>query len=126
MAHFVLEYSANIAKDTLALQELFSKLHQAAQDTGLFPYKGIRSRAYACQDYRMADGNPEHVFIHLSVLLGAGRSMAERESAAQAFFEVLQNHFADLFKQRGVAMSFEMKELEPVLKYNKNNIQDYL
>lgn len=85
MAHFVLEYSANIAKDTLALQELFSKLHQAAQDTGLFPYKGIRSRAYACQDYRMADGNPEHVFIHLSVLLGAGRSMAERESAAQAF-----------------------------------------
>ena len=76
--------------------------------------------------YRMADGNPEHMFVHLSVLLGAGRSMEERESAAQAFFEVLQSHFADSFKQRGVAMSFEMKELEPVLKYNKNNIQDYL
>ncbi|MEZ5538019.1 MAG: 5-carboxymethyl-2-hydroxymuconate Delta-isomerase [Thiolinea sp.] len=126
MAHFILEYSDNIDKNALALQELFSKLHQAAQDTGLFPLKGIRSRAYACHDYRMADGNPDHIFIHLSVLLGAGRSMEEREQAAQSFFEVLQAHFADSFQQRGVAMSFEMKELEPVLKYNKNNIQDYL
>lgn len=126
MAHFILEYSDNITKETLALQDLFSKLHQAAQDTGLFPLKGIRSRAFECHDYRMADGNPEHMFVHLSVLLGAGRSMEERESAAQAFFAVLTEHFADSFKQRGVAMSFEMKELEPVLKYNKNNIQDYL
>lgn len=126
MAHFVLEYSDNIDKDTLAVQTLFEKLHQAAVDTGLFPYKGIRSRAYACHDYRMADGNPEHMFVHLSVLLGAGRSMEERESAAKAFFAVLEKHFASSFEQRGVAMSFEMKELEPVLKYNKNNIQDFL
>lgn len=126
MAHFVLEYSDNIDKDTLALQELFAKLHQAADDTGLFPLKGIRSRGYACHDYRMADGNPNHMFVHLEVKLGAGRSMEERESAAQSFFGVLSAHFAGSFDTRGVAMSFEMKELEPVLKYNKNNIQDYL
>lgn len=126
MAHFVLEYSDNIDKNSLALQDLFSKLHQAADDTGLFPLKGIRSRGYACHDYRMADGNPEHMFVHLEVKLGAGRSMEEREAAAESFFAVLTQHFADSFEQRGVAMSFEMKELEPVLKYNKNNIQDYL
>ncbi len=126
MAHFVLEYSNNIAKSTLALQELFSKLHQAAEETGLFPLKGIRSRAYACDDFRMADGNPEHMFVHLEVKLGAGRSIEEREAAAKSFFEVLTQHFGTCFEQRGVAMSFEMKELEPVLKYNKNNIQDYL
>lgn len=126
MAHFVLEYSDNIDKDTLALQDLFTNLHAAADETGLFPFKGIRSRAYACHDYRMADGNPEHMFVHLEVKLGAGRSMEEREAAAKSFFEVLTHHFAGSFEQRGVAMSFEMKELEPVLKYNKNNIQDYL
>ena len=126
MAHFVLEYSDNIDKDSLALQDLFSKLHQAAVDTGLFPLKGIRSRGYACHDYRMADGNPEHLFVHLEVKLGAGRSMDEREAAAESFFAVLTQHFAGSFEQRGVAMSFEMKELEPVLKYNKNNIQGYL
>lgn len=126
MAHFVLEYSDNIPVATLDLQTLFANLHQAAVETGLFPLKGIRSRAYACHDYRMADGNPQHVFVHLTVLLGAGRSLEEREVAAKSFFQVLEQHFAACFEQGGVAMSFEMKELEPVLKYNKNNIQDYL
>ncbi|TXH71123.1 MAG: 5-carboxymethyl-2-hydroxymuconate delta-isomerase [Thiothrix sp.] len=126
MAHFVLEYSDNISNEVLNLQRLFADLHQAAMDTGIFPLKGIRSRAYACQDYRLADGNPEHMFVHLTVLLGAGRSLEERETAAKSFFSVLENHFASCFETRGGAMSFEMKELEPVLKYNKNNIQDYL
>lgn len=126
MAHFVLEYSANISAETLNLQTLFAHLHQVAVDTELFPLKGIRSRAYACADYRMADGNPEHIFVHLTVLLGAGRCLEERERAAQSFFKVLEAHFASCFENRGVAMSFEMKELEPVLKYNKNNLQDYL
>ncbi|WP_298608431.1 5-carboxymethyl-2-hydroxymuconate Delta-isomerase [uncultured Thiothrix sp.] len=126
MAHFVLEYSDNISAETLNLQSLFAHLHQAAMDTGIFPLKGIRSRAYPCHDYRMADGNPEHMFVHLTVLLGAGRSLEERELAAKSFFKVLETHFASCFETRGVAMSFEMKELEPVLKYNKNTIQDYL
>lgn len=126
MAHFVLEYSDNIPAATIDLPILFTNLHQAAVETGLFPLKGIRSRAYACHDYRMADGNPQHVFVHLTVLLGAGRSLEEREAAAKSFFQVLEQHFAGCFEQGGVAMSFEMKELEPVLKYNKNNIQDYL
>ena len=126
MAHFIVEYSDNLSPEVLALQELFTKLHQAALATGLFPLKGIRSRAYSCHDFRMADGNPEHVFMHLSVLLGAGRSMDEREGAAQAFFQVFSQHFDHLFAERGVAMSFEMKELEPVLKYNRNTIEDFL
>jgi len=126
MAHFVLEYSANIPAETLNLPTLFANLHQAAVDTGLFPLKGIRSRAYPCHEYRMADGNPEHIFVHLTVLLGAGRSLEERELAAKSFFKLLEVHFASCFETRGVAMSFETKELEPVLKYNKNNLQDYL
>ena len=126
MAHFVLEYSSNIDQETLELQQLFEKLHDAARETGLFPYKGIRSRAYECRDFRIADGNPGHMFVHLTVLIGAGRSMAEKEAAAKALFAVYEHHFAPCFDERGVAMSFEMKELEPVLKYNRNNIQDYL
>lgn len=126
MAHFVLEHSDNIDAQTLALQSLFGKLHTAARDSGIFPYKGVRSRAYACHDYRMADGNPNHMFVHLTVLIGAGRTMAEKEGVAKQFFDILHQHFAKCFTERGVAMSFEMKELEPVLKYNANNIQDHL
>ena len=126
MAHFVLEYSDNIDRDTLALDQLFKKLHDAAVATELFPLKGIRSRAYACHDYRMADGNAEHCFIHLSVLIGAGREEVEREHAARMLFAVLDEHFDSCFAERGVAMSFELRELEPITKFNRNNIADYL
>lgn len=126
MAHFVLEYSDNINDETLALQTLFERLHACAVDTGLFPLKGIRSRAYKCSDHRVADGNPEHIFVHLSVLVGAGRSLEQREVAAKAMFKVYEDHFAACFESTGVAMSFEMRELEPVLKYNRNNIEAYL
>lgn len=126
MAHLILEYSANISADTLALQTLFARLHQCAVDTGLFPLKGIRSRAHPCDNYRIADGNPKHMFVHLSVLVGAGRSPEERESAARALFDVYEQHFAPCFERSGVALSFEMRELEPLLKYNRNNIADHL
>jgi len=126
MAHFVLEYSDNLEQDQKSIQDLFSALHQAAADTKLFPLKGIRSRAYCCEQYRMADGNPEHGFAHLQVLLGAGRTMEEKQSAADLFFEVFTEHFSAKCDQHGMALSFEMKELEPVLKFNKNNIEDYL
>lgn len=126
MAHFILEYSDNIEKKSLAVQDLFQKLHEAADATGMFPLKGIRSRAYACSDYRLADGNPEFMFVHLSVMLGAGRTMEVREQAAKEFFQILTTHFAACFEQSGMALSFEMKELEPILKYNKNNIQGFL
>ena len=101
-------------------------MHQAANETKLFPLKGIRSRAYCCDKYRMADGNPQHGFAHLQVLLGVGRTMEERQIAADLFFEVFTKHFQSQSDKHGMALSFEMKELEPVLKFNKNNIQDHL
>jgi len=126
VAHFVLEYSDNLSLSDDNVQVLFKDLHEAAVDTGLFPLKGVRSRAYPCSQYRMADGNPNHGFVHLEVKLGAGRSLEDRKQAAERFFKIYCDHFATQVAARGMAISFEMKELEPVLKFNKNSIQDYL
>jgi len=103
MAHFVLEYSDNLKQDSKSLQRLFASLHTAAESTGLFPLKGIRSRGYCCQDYRVADGNPDHGFAHLEVKLGAGRSMQDRQAAADLFFKVYCDHFADQLEERGLS-----------------------
>ena len=46
--------------------------------------------------------------------------------ASEVIFEALTAHFQDLIDSRGMAVSFEMKELEAITKFNKNNIQDYL
>lgn len=126
MAHFILEYSDNLGQNDGSIQALFAALHGAAESSGLFPLKGIRSRAYCCTQYRVADGNPAHGFAHLEVKLGAGRSMQDREFAANDFFAILTEHFAPQVAQRGMALSFEMKELETVLKFNQNNVADHL
>ena len=126
MAHFILEYSANLDPEKLDLDTLFEKLHLAAVGTTLFPLAGIRSRAHPCEHFRIADGDAKHGFVHLQVKLGAGRSEEEKQSAGKAFFEVLGEHLDPLYKQQGLAISFEMTELPPTLKYNKNNLRDYL
>lgn len=126
MAHFVLEYSDNLDPAQLELQTLFAALHHSAVDSGVFPLKGVRSRAYCCDCYRLADGNPAHGFVHLQVLMGAGRDQATRERVARAFFDTLKTHVSDRCSGHGLALSFELKELEPVLKYNHNTIADYL
>ena len=126
MAHFILEYSTNLDQTDESIHQLFTALHQVAEQTGVFPMKGLRGRAYPCDQYRMADGNPEHGFAHLTVKLGAGRSMQDRESAAKEFFAIMSEHFAEQVNKKGVMLSFEMKELEAVLKFNQNNVPDYL
>lgn len=126
MPHFILEYSDNLGQDDAAIQSLFSDLYESAVGTGLFPAKGIRFRAYPCHQYRIADGNPGHGFVHLEVKLGVGRALEDRKSAAELIFATLTAHLQPLIEVRGMAISFEMKELEAVTKFNKNNIQDYL
>ena len=126
MAHFILEYSSNLDSKNLALDVLFEKLHQSAIDTTLFPLAGIRSRAHCCDDYRIADGNPSYAFVHLEVKLGAGRSDDEKSSAAEEFFNTLSQHLDAIYQQQGLAISFEMNELPVTLKYNKNNLREYL
>ena len=126
MPHFILEYSTNLEQSDDSIHDLFTELHQTAAQTGLFPLKGLRGRAYPCDQYRMADGNPEHGFAHLTIKLGVGRSLEDRQSAAKLFFKILTEHFAEQVSKKGVMLSFEMKELEPVLKFNQNNVPDYL
>ena len=126
MAHFILEYSDNLSEAALCLDSLFESLHNAAVDTGLFPLAGIRSRTHRCDSYRVADGSPEFAFVHLEVKLGAGRSEHDKSSAAKEFFDILSYHLEGLYQQQGLAVSFEMNELPETLKFNKNNLREYL
>lgn len=123
MAHFILEYSVNLPRDTLDLQTLFAKLHHTAAESGVFPLAGIRSRAVCCEDFRVADGDPAMAFVHLSMKVGAGRDIETRKRMGEELFVVLTSHLQAISEQRYLAISFEMRELAEV-KFNKNNIRE--
>ena len=121
MPHFVVDYSANL-HDRLDFQTLFKDLHDYVVSTGEFPIGGARSRAIRCDDYRVADGREEFAYINLTLKIGAGRPFELRETVAKRVFEIFTEWMRPITGNTYVMISFEMSELEPVLKFNKNNI----
>jgi 5-carboxymethyl-2-hydroxymuconate isomerase len=124
MAHFIYEYSANIPAELLDIAELMRKLHTAAADSGVFPLAGIRSRAIRCDEYRVADGDPEHGFVNLSMKVGRGRALALRMELGQTLFDLMVAHLQPVMARQGLAVSFEMRELEPEVKFNHGNLRE--
>lgn len=126
MAHFILEYSANLNEQELQLDTLFTALHDAVVDTGLFPSPGIRCRAHRCEDFRVANGKPENAFVHINFRLGPGRSDTDQENAFAQLKETISSHFKPVKESRPFALSFEMSELPEKLRFNLNNLRDYM
>jgi len=122
MAHFIYEYSANLPTEQLDLQALMAKMHTAAAATGVFPLSGMRSRAIRCDDYRIGAGDPNHGFLNLSMKVGHGRDLETRMAMGRTLFELLIEHLQPVFASRGLAVSFEMRELEEHVKFNHRNI----
>ena len=122
MAHFIYEYSANLPADVLNLPGLMEKMHNAAAASGVFPLAGMRSRAIRCEEFRVGDGNPDNGFVNLSMKVGAGRDLDTRMAMGRSLFDILIEHLQPLFASRGLAVSFEMRELEEQVKFNHKNI----
>ncbi|MBN9426002.1 MAG: 5-carboxymethyl-2-hydroxymuconate Delta-isomerase [Burkholderiales bacterium] len=125
MPHIVIEYSANI-RDRIALPALIDKLHETAIRTGVFPLGGTRTRAAERTHYKIADGHPDNGFVHVSMMIGAGREPEVKHNAARAVFDALVEHTAPLFAQAPLGLTLEVRELEPELSFKHNNLHDYV
>ncbi|NHB90680.1 5-carboxymethyl-2-hydroxymuconate Delta-isomerase [Photorhabdus cinerea] len=121
MPHFYAECTENI-REQANLPELFSKVNQALAETGIFPLGGIRSRAIWLDTWHMADGKHDYAFVHMTLKIGAGRSLESRQQVGEMLFTLIKEHFASLMAQRYLALSFTMEELDPVLNYKQNNV----
>ncbi|MFC0524535.1 5-carboxymethyl-2-hydroxymuconate Delta-isomerase [Pontibacillus salicampi] len=123
MPHIYVEYTENI-KSQANMKELLPKLHEVLlQREDTFPIGGIRSRAIALQDYYVADGSAEDAFVHVTLKIGKGRSEVEKEETCTALFQVIEDHFSDLFERNYLALSLELYEFQNKT-WKKNNIHD--
>ena len=93
MAHFIIEYTHNIAADA-NIPALLRKANEVliAQD-GIFPIGGIRSRATEI-----------------------------RKRTGDALFEMLKEHFAELYARRYLALSMEIYEFDEAGTWKHNNV----
>ncbi|MFP5976566.1 5-carboxymethyl-2-hydroxymuconate Delta-isomerase [Enterobacter mori] len=121
MPHFIAECTDNIREEA-DLPGLFAKVNEALAATGIFPLGGIRSRAHWLDTWQMADGRHDYAFVHMTLKIGAGRSLESREAVGEMLFGLIKAHFAELMASRYLALSFELDELHPTLNYKQNNV----
>lgn len=125
MPHIVIEYSANL-EDELAPMRLVEALHAAALETGVFPLAGLRTRAVRREHYLVADGDPGHIFIAVTVRIGQGRDAATRLRVAETLMAVLERETAATFQRRGLALSLDVSEIDGTASLKTNNLHERL
>ena len=73
MPHFIVECSDNIREE--------AEVNPTLAATGIFPLAGIRSRVHWVDTWQMADGQRDYAFVHMTLKIGAGRSLESRQQA---------------------------------------------
>lgn len=125
MPHISIDYSSNL-ETALDIAALCDTLRRAAIETEEFPVAGVRVRAFAATHVSIADGHPDHGYIDISVRLRGGRDLATRERATAQIFAAAHAFVAPVMARQSLALSLEMRDIDPALSPKSGSIRDHL
>ena len=125
MPHFHIEYSANL-ESLVDMAQLCEAVRAKAATIDTFPMAGIRVRATRVDHVAIANGNPKHGFVDLSVRLREGRPHDVKRDAITQIFAVLTDFMAPTMETLSVALSAEMRDIDADLSPQFGNIRDHL
>ena len=125
MPHLMIDYSANVESD-VDMGALCDTLRDVAASIDAFPLAGVKVRAVRVDHYAIADGNPEHGFIDISVRIREGRDMETKQDAAQKLFDAANEFVADVMQRRSLALSLELRDIAAALSPKSGSIRKYL
>ncbi len=125
MPHILIDYSANM--DTrVDIAALCDALRKTAIETGVFPLAGVRVRALRVDHVSIADGNPDHGYIDISIRLREGRDLETRKMATQAIFATAEDFLRPAMTEHSIALSAEMRNIDADLSPKTGTIRDHL
>ena len=125
MPHIQIDYSGNL-EEVVDMAALCEQIRAAAVDVATFPTAGVRVRAVRVDHYAIADGNPKHGFIDVSIRLRAGRSEDEKQNATHRIFDVAHDFIRPALRSRSIALSLELREINPDLSPKVGSIRDHM
>lgn len=125
MPHFQIDYSANL-EEVVDMGALCEAIRAAAAEIETFPTPGIRVRATRVDHVSMADGDPKHGFIDLSVRLREGRPDGVKQDAIARIFATLKEFMAPVMETRSIALSAEMRDIDATLSPKFGNVRDHM
>lgn len=125
MAHLMIDYSPNL-EARLDIVALCRVLRDAAAATGILPLAGIRVRATAATHVVIADGHPDHAYLDISLRLRGGRSADDKARATAEIFAAAEAYCARVLESSSLMLSFEMRDIDPLLSPKTSSIRRYL
>ncbi len=125
MPHISFEYSGNL-EGVVDIGGLCEALRVAAVNVEAFPMPGVRVRGIRVDHYAIADGAPDHGFVDVSVRLRGGRPHAVKAAAAADMFAAARAYLEPVLAQRSLALSLELREIDPDLSPKTGTIRAYL
>ncbi len=125
MPHLMIEYSPNM-EQRIDMSELCDVLRRAAIATGCMPLAGVRVRAIRADHVSIADGDPDHGFVDISVRLRGGRDLATRKQATAQIFARVRAFLQPAMATHSIALSFEMRDIDRELSPKTGTIRDHL
>lgn len=106
MPHIRVEYSQSV--EDLDIAALCVALRDAAVATGVFGAAGVRVRAFCADHVVIADGDPRHGFVDISIRIGAGRDAQTRARVADMLFEAAQAYTAAYMASAPFLLSLDL------------------
>lgn len=125
MPHIQIDYSPNL-ETRLDVAGLCVVLRDAAVATGVLPLAGVRVRAIKVDHAVIADGNPDHAFLDISVRLRGGRPADAKANATAAIFTAAEGYCAEVMATSSFMLSMEMRDIDPELSPKASSIRKYL
>lgn len=125
MPHFIVEYSANLEPE-VDMGAFCEAIRAAAAEIETFPMPGIRVRAFRADHVAIADGDPNHGFVDISIRLREGRPQDVKEAATRAIFEAARRFLQPVMQLRSLALSLEMRDIDASLSPKTGTIRDHL
>ena len=125
MPHIQIDYSASL-EARLDVAGLCAVLRDAAVATGVIALAGVRVRAIKVDHVVIADGNPGHAFLDISVRLRGGRTVEAKAQGTAAIFAAAEGFCAEVMATSSFMLSMEMRDIDPVLSPKASSIRKYL
>ncbi len=125
MPHVIVDYSANM-ESRIDMAAFCDVLRITAIETGVLVLPGVRVRAVRADFASIADGNPDHGYVDISVRLREGRDLEVRKAATALIFEAAKEFLAPAMEKNSIALSFEMRNIDAELSPKCGTIRDHL
>ena len=120
MAHLSFQYSRGLSKH-LDLSLFCDVMRDRMINTTYFPVGGIRVRGFVADVISIADGDPNHNFIDMTLRMGEGRTVDIRKNITEALYATAENFLKKKNISNPIALSLEVLEISNEFSIKRYN-----